>query len=208
MRWILALFLAVTACGAQAQIAGLTLPVDGRLLLWDMGAAPPRVLTAPLPSTFSAGRCYILDGNSLHVQRSAACLDYYVYRGALDPLPRLAVTARNKARIQRIAHPFLCIPLWWIRPAGAGLVKTAGKAFAPPAASCRASVGPVLGQRRTAQAGRRVSTVMRLPQGSVNPAAPSACARPGSADSTSSVSPALSALRVPAPRLCHILVAR
>lgn len=92
MRWILALFLAVTACGAQAQIAGLTLPVDGRLLLWDMGAAPPRVLTAPLPSTFSAGRCYILDGNSLHVQRSAACLDYYVYRGALDPLPRLAVT--------------------------------------------------------------------------------------------------------------------
>ncbi len=42
MRWILALVLVVGAGAAQAQVAGLTLPADGKVVLWDMGTMPPR----------------------------------------------------------------------------------------------------------------------------------------------------------------------
>ena len=95
MRWILALVLVVGAGAAQAQVAGLTLPADGTVVLWDMGTMPPRPLTAALPPAISPGRCYIMQGSSLHLQATGgACLDYYLYRGALDKLPQISATGR------------------------------------------------------------------------------------------------------------------
>ncbi len=95
MRWILALVLVVGAGAAQAQVADLTLPADGKVVLWDMGTMPPRPLTAALPPAISPGRCYIMQGSSLHLQATGgACLDYYLYRGALDKLPQISATGR------------------------------------------------------------------------------------------------------------------
>lgn len=95
MRWILALVLMIGAAAAQAQMAGVTLPADGRMMLWDMGTMPPRPLTAPLPAAIGPGRCYVLQGGSLHLQATGGtCLDYYIYRGAVEGLPPISATGR------------------------------------------------------------------------------------------------------------------
>lgn len=95
MRWIMVLALTGLAGGAQAQVAGLTLPVEGQVILWDMGAMPPQALSAALPPTIAAGQCYILKANTLRLQGAAnGCLEFYVYHGKLDALPTLSASGR------------------------------------------------------------------------------------------------------------------
>lgn len=89
--FVLAL-LPATSLIAQER-AGLALPVEGQIALWDMQADPPIALAQNLPGSILPGTCYQMSGNKLTpLQSATACLDYYTSPGDLSSRERFSAT--------------------------------------------------------------------------------------------------------------------
>lgn len=91
------IFVALVALPGGAAMAqqatGITLPVEGRMGLWDMRSDPPAELVGNLPDTVVAGACYDYAGNKLTGQKPATdCLDYYSFTEPLDGLAAFSAT--------------------------------------------------------------------------------------------------------------------
>lgn len=75
--------------------AGIALPVQGKVALWDMRSDPPAALTGDLPDGVVAGACYDLSGSQMTPQQPAtACLDYYTFAQSLDGMEEFSATGR------------------------------------------------------------------------------------------------------------------
>lgn len=76
------------------ESSGVSLPVEGRMSVWDMRADPPVAIAENLPDGVVPGLCYERTGDKLMPQPGAACLDYYTSSRSLDELEQFSATGR------------------------------------------------------------------------------------------------------------------